>query len=64
MTTHTQTKQTPLPSPRRFFKQVASMKLTVVCLLLLTTLVVWGTLYQADHGLYQAQQKFFHSWFF
>lgn len=40
------------------------MKLTVVCLLILVVLVVWGTVYQADHGLYQAQQKFFHSWFF
>ncbi len=45
-------------------KAAASVKLTVVCLLFLTILVVWGTLYQADHGLYQAQQKFFHSWFF
>jgi hypothetical protein len=27
-------------------------------------LVVWGTVYQAEHGLYQAQQKFFYSWFF
>ncbi|MCX6579536.1 MAG: cytochrome c biogenesis protein CcsA [Candidatus Aminicenantes bacterium] len=45
-------------------KAVASLKLTVVCLILLAVLVVWGTVYQADHGLYQAQQKFFHSWFF
>jgi hypothetical protein len=40
-----------------------SLKLTVVCLLLLTILTVWGTVYQAEHGLYAAQQKFFHSWF-
>lgn len=33
-------------------------------MVILTALVVWGTLYQADNGLYQAQQKFFHSWFF
>jgi hypothetical protein len=39
-----------------------SLKLTVVCLLLLTALTVWGTLFQAEHGLYAAQQKFFHSW--
>jgi ABC-type transport system involved in cytochrome c biogenesis permease subunit len=43
---------------------MASLKLTVVCLVLLATLVVWGTVYQAEHGLYQAQQKFFYSWFF
>lgn len=40
------------------------MKLTVVCLVILALLVVWGTVYQAEHGLYQAQQKFFHSWLF
>ena len=42
----------------------ASLKLTVVCLIILAVLVVWGTVYQASHGLYQAQQKFFHSWYF
>jgi hypothetical protein len=46
------------------FKTLASLKLTVICLLIFTILVVWGTVFQADHGLYQAQQKFFHSWFF
>ncbi|HLP57274.1 MAG TPA: cytochrome c biogenesis protein CcsA [Candidatus Deferrimicrobium sp.] len=46
------------------FKAMASLELTVVCLLILAMLVVWGTVYQANHGLYQAQQKFFHSWFF
>ncbi len=45
-------------------KMAASLKLTVVCLALLVVLIVWGTVYQADHGLYQAQQKFFYSWFF
>ena len=45
-------------------KTIASLKLTVICLLVLTLLVVWGTVYQAEHGLYLAQQKFFHSWFF
>jgi len=48
----------------KLLKAVASLKLTVVCLIILAVLVVWGTVYQADHGLYQAQQKFFHSWFF
>jgi len=45
-------------------KPAASIKLTVVCLVVLTALVVWGTVYQAENGLYQAQQKFFYSWFF
>jgi hypothetical protein len=45
-------------------RSMANTKLTVVCLVLLAMLVVWGTVYQAEHGLYQAQQKFFHSWFF
>jgi hypothetical protein len=44
------------------FKLAASLKVTVICLVILTMLVVWGTVYQAEHGLYQAQQKFFHSW--
>jgi len=45
-------------------KGIASLKLTVVCLVILAVLVVWGTVYQAGHGLYQAQQKFFYSWVF
>ena len=46
--------------PVRF---ISSVKLTVVGLLLLFGLVLAGTLYQVDHGLYAAQQLFFHSWF-
>jgi hypothetical protein len=45
-------------------KVSSSLKLTVICLLLLAIITIWGTIYQADHGLYQAQSKFFHSWFF
>lgn len=45
-------------------KIIASIKLAAVCLAILVVLTAWGTVYQADHGLYQAQQKFFHSWFF
>ncbi|MEN8153362.1 MAG: cytochrome c biogenesis protein ResB [Acidobacteriota bacterium] len=41
-----------------------SLKLTAVCLLLLSILTVWGTIYQADNGLYAAKLKFFTSWFF
>lgn len=56
-----QSKQSPLI---RILKASASLKLTVICLIILVLLVIWGTVYQADHGLYQAQQKFFYSWFF
>lgn len=45
-------------------KAAASLKVTVVCIAILVLLVIWGTVYQAEHGLYQAQQKFFHSWMF
>jgi hypothetical protein len=48
----------------KMLKPLSSLKLTVVCLVILTALVFWGTVYQAEHGLYQAQQKFFHSWVF
>lgn len=39
-----------------------SITLTVACLALLMVLVFWGTLYQIEHGLYAAQEKFFSSW--
>ncbi len=39
-----------------------SLKLTVVCLILLSILTVFGTLYQVEYGLYMAQQRFFDSW--
>ena len=39
-----------------------SLKVQVVCLFLLFVLVGWGTLDQAQHGLYAAQQRFFFSW--
>lgn len=55
-------KKTPAVDIIKILKITASIKLTVVCLLILTLLVVWGTVYQAEHGLYQAQEKFFHSW--
>lgn len=46
------------------FDALASLRLTIVGLLLLLVLTVWGTLYQADNGLFQAQQRFYQSWFF
>lgn len=50
-----------LDSLIRFF---ASVRLAVFCLLLLMALVLWGTIYQVEHGLYAAQQKYFYSWVF
>lgn len=41
-----------------------SLKLTVACLIFLAILTTWGTIYQADNGLYAAKLKFFTSWFF
>lgn len=48
----------------RFVRFMVSLKLQVVALFLLFILVGWGTFYQVEHGLYQAQQRFFYSWFF
>lgn len=64
MTEHTNGKAGQGRSLKELLKPLASLKLTVVCLVILTVLVLWGTVYQAEHGLYQAQQKFFYSWFF
>ncbi len=50
-------------SPQPLIKFLASPKLTVICLFLLLMVVIWGTVYQVDHGLYASQQKFFYSWF-
>ena len=50
--------------PRLVVQVLASMKITVLGLLLLLILTVWGTLYQADHGLYEAQERFYQSWTF
>ena len=43
---------------------LSSVKIMVVCLALLFILTFWGTAAQVNLGLYQAQQKFFYSWFF
>jgi len=51
-------------SIKNVLKSFGSLKLTVVCLVLLAVLTVWGTVYQAENGLYQAQVKFFFSWVF
>lgn len=43
---------------------LTSLKLAIVCLALLSILVIWGTFYQVDFGVYAAQKRFFDSWFF
>lgn len=47
----------------KIFKITASLKVTVLCLFLLSIQTLWGTLYQIDHGLYAAQHKLFYPWF-
>lgn len=56
----------PLPRPglRGLLPRLASLRISVACIALLFILTAWGTLYQAEHGLYAAQTRFFHSWFF
>lgn len=39
-----------------------SPKLTVICLAFLMVLTFWGTVYQVDHGLHAAQERFYNSW--
>jgi hypothetical protein len=48
----------------RLLRTLASLRLTVVGLFILMVLTIWGTLYQAEFGLYRAQQRFYQSWFF
>jgi len=45
-------------------RSLASLKLTVVLLLLLASLVLGGTAWQAEHGLYAAQRDVFAAWVF
>ncbi len=45
-------------------QRLASIKITVVCLILLFILTFWGTVAQVEQGLYLAQHKFFYSWGF
>lgn len=37
-------------------------RLTVYCLAFLFVLTFWGTVYQVEHGLYAAQERFYNSW--
>jgi hypothetical protein len=49
---------------RKSIKILASLKLTVILIAILGVIVIWGTFYQVDHGIYAAQKRFFGSWFF
>ena len=44
-----------------YIKLLSSFKLTLFILVSLMLLIFFGTLYQAEHGLYLAQKKFFDS---
>ncbi len=46
----------------RGFRFVASLRLTVFCLLSAMVLVLAGTLAQVDWGIYEAQRRYFESW--
>lgn len=48
----------------RTFTYMFSLKVAVAGLFLLMLLVFFGTLYQVEHGLHAAQQKYFFSWVF
>ena len=52
------------PILTRLVAILASLRVTVIGLLLLLILTIWGTIYQAENGLYQAQERFYESWIF
>lgn len=45
-------------------KKLSALWITVLSLLWLFILTLWGTIAQVEHGLYVAQERFFHSLFF
>ncbi len=45
-------------------RALSSLKITLGCLILLFILTFWGTIDQVQHGLYHAQERFFHSFYF
>jgi ResB-like family len=47
----------------RFFKPLASLKLTIVCLAAAMVLIFFGTLDQVHIGVYEAQLRYFRSFF-
>jgi hypothetical protein len=49
---------------KKVLRTAASIRITITCVLALSLLVVWGTFYQVDNGIYAAQKQIFGSWFF
>lgn len=49
---------------RSVLLRLSSLKITVVCLLLLIILTFWGTVAQVEHGLYTSQLRYFNSFYF
>jgi hypothetical protein len=47
----------------RLFRPLASLKLTIVCLACALVLILVGTLAQVDLGIYEAQSRYFKSFF-
>lgn len=47
-----------------FWSLLGSATITAYGLAFLMVLTFWGTLYQVQHGLYLAKDRFFDSWFF
>jgi len=48
---------------KQIFKFFASFGLAVAIFVFMFLLILFGTLYQVDHGLYEAQNKYFNSMF-
>ena len=48
----------------QLLKTLSSLYITVAGLMLLFILTFWGTIAQVQNGLYLAQERFFHSFFF
>ena len=47
---------------KKIFYSLASLRLTVVLLILSTVVVFFGTLDQANYGIHHTQEKYFESW--
>ena len=49
--------------PKQIFEFFASFGLAVAIFILMFLLILFGTFYQIDHGIYEAQNKYFYSLF-
>ena len=47
----------------RTIASLSSLRLSAACLFSCAAIVICGTFYQVDHGIYAAQERFFRSWF-